>query len=82
MIKKYHIYKPLTNPWHREEEIHNNHETPGKQTKQRNQPLFPHQDDCKTRINIKYSTAKHTASKTPTQGVTIDNKSTTSEPTR
>ena len=27
----------ITNPWHREEEPHKNHETPGRQTKQRNQ---------------------------------------------
>ena len=31
-----------TNPWHHEEEPHNNHETPGRQTKQSNQlSLFP-----------------------------------------
>ena len=29
MIRKYHNYKLQTNPWHREEEPHNNHETPG-----------------------------------------------------
>ena len=37
MIRKYHIHKPKTNPWHREEEPHNHHETPGRQTKQSNQ---------------------------------------------
>ena len=37
MIRKYHIHKPQTNPWHREEESHNHHETPGRQTKQSNQ---------------------------------------------
>ena len=31
---KYRNYKLQTNPWHREEEPHNNHETPGRQTKQ------------------------------------------------
>ena len=31
-----------TNPWHRDEEPHNNYQTPGKQTKQNN-----HLDDCK-----------------------------------
>ena len=41
------------NPWHREEEPHNNHETPGRHTKQSNQLSFPHQDDCKTRRYIK-----------------------------
>ena len=37
MIRKYHNHKPKTNPWHREEEPHNHHETPGRQTKQSNQ---------------------------------------------
>ena len=27
MIRKYHNYKLETNPWHREEEQHKNHET-------------------------------------------------------
>ena len=37
MIRKYHNHKPKTNPWHREEEPQNHHETPGRQTKQSNQ---------------------------------------------
>ena len=41
------------NPWHRKEEPHNNHETPGIQTKQGNQLSIPHQDDCKTTRDIK-----------------------------
>ena len=41
------------NPQHREEEPHNNHETPERQTKQSNQLSLPHQDDCKTRMDIK-----------------------------
>ena len=28
MIRKYHNHKLQTNPWHREEEPHNSHETP------------------------------------------------------
>ena len=40
-------------PWNCEEEPHNNHETPGRQTKQSNQLSLPHQDDCKTRMDIK-----------------------------
>ena len=59
MIRKFHNHKLLTNPWHREEKPHNNHVTPGRQTKQSNQ-LFPtHQDDCKTRRDIKKRTTKH-----------------------
>ena len=48
-----------TNPWHRKEVPHNNHETPGRQTKQSNQLSLPHQDDCITRRDIKKRTTKH-----------------------
>ena len=41
MIRKYHNHKQQTNPWHREEEPHNNHETPGRQTNQSNQLSLP-----------------------------------------
>ena len=33
-IRKYHNQNLQTNPWHYEEEPHNNHEIPGGQTKQ------------------------------------------------
>ena len=33
MIRKYHNHKLHTNPWHREEEPHNYHEKPGRQSK-------------------------------------------------
>ena len=52
MIRKYHNHKLQTNPWHRKEEPHNNHETSGRQTKQSNQLPLPHQDDFKTRMDI------------------------------
>ena len=42
-----------TNPWYRAEEPHNNHETPGRQTKQSNQLSLPRQDECKTRMDTK-----------------------------
>ena len=51
-------HKLQTNPWHREEQPHNNHETPGRQTKQRSQFILPHQDDCKTRMDTKQRTTK------------------------
>ena len=38
------------NPGHSEEEPHKNKKTQGRQTKQNNQPSFPHQDDCKASI--------------------------------
>ena len=50
---KYHNYKPQTNPWYREEEPHDHHETPGRQTKQSNQLSLSDQDDCNTRMDIK-----------------------------
>ena len=50
MIRKYHNHKLQTN---REEEPHNNHETPGRQTKQSNQLSLPYQDNRKTRRDIK-----------------------------
>ena len=58
-IMKYHNHKLQTNPWHREKEPHSNHMTPGRQTKQSNQLSLPHQDDCKTRRDIKQRTTKH-----------------------
>ena len=53
MIRKYHNHKLQTNPWHREVEPHNNHKTPGRQTKQINQLSFPHRDDCEAKMDIK-----------------------------
>ena len=48
------IQQSQTADRHREEEPHNNHETPGRQTKQSNQlSLQSHRDDCKTRMDIK-----------------------------
>ena len=83
MIRKYH--KLQTNPWHREEEPHNNHETPVRQTKQSNQLSLPHQDDCKTKMDTKKRTTKH---KTITESHNesnnqqrINNRTTALEPT-
>ena len=53
MIRKYHNHKLQTTPWHREEELLNHHETPGRQIKQSNQLSLPHQDDCNSRMDIK-----------------------------
>ena len=59
MIRKYYNHNLQTNPWQHVKEPHNNHETPGRQTKQRNQTALPHQDDCNTRMDIKKRTTKH-----------------------
>ena len=40
MIRKYLNHKLQTNPWHPEEEPHNNQKTPGRQSKVTS-PLFP-----------------------------------------
>ena len=40
------------NPWHREEEPLNHHETPGRQIKQSNHLSLPHQDVCNPRMDI------------------------------
>ena len=58
MIRKYHNHKLQTNPWHREETLHNNHKTLERQSKQSKQLSGPHQDDCKTRMDIKQRTTK------------------------
>ena len=79
MIREYHIQKRQTNPWHREEEPHNTHETPGRKTKQSNQLSLPHQDEFKTRMDISNVQQNIEQLHTPTMGVTINNKSTTTE---
>ena len=60
MIRKYHNHKLQTNPQHREEESHNNHETPGRQAKQNNQidevVAFQCRDEDKDQESIQSST--------------------------
>ena len=41
MIRKYHNDKLQTNPYHHEDEPHNNQETQRRQTKQATSSLFP-----------------------------------------
>ena len=65
MIRKYHNHQLQTDLWHREGEPHNNHETPGRQTKQINQLPLPHRDDCKTRMDTKLRTTKQNNYKIP-----------------
>ena len=69
MIRKYHNHKLQTNPWHREAEPQNNHETPGRQTKQ----------SCKTRMDLSNVQQNIEQLQNPTIGVTINNKSTPAE---
>ena len=54
MIRKYHNHKLQANLWHCEEDPHNNHETPGRQSKATSS-FFPIQmSDCKTRMDTKF----------------------------
>ena len=81
MIRKYHNCKLQTNPQHRKEEPHKNHETLGRQTKPSNQLSLPHQDDCKTRNGHKSNVQQNMEQiHNLTMGVTINNESTTTEP--
>ena len=59
MIRKYHNHKPQTTLWHRDIELLNHHETPGRQIKRSNKISLPHQDDNNTRTDTKQRTSKH-----------------------
>ena len=76
-----HNHKLQTTPWHREEEPLNHHETPGRQIKQSNQlSLFPIKMISileRTKSNIQQNIEQL---QTLTMGVTINKKSTTTEP--
>ena len=81
MFRKYHNHKPQTTQLHSEEELLNHHETPGRQIKQSNQlSLFP----IKMIAILKwtYSNVQPNIEQlqTPIMGVTINKKSTTTEP--
>ena len=41
MIRKCHNHKEQANPWHRDEEAHDNHKTPGRKLQQTTSYLFP-----------------------------------------
>ena len=81
MIRKYHNHKPQTTLWHREEEPLNHHETLGRQIKQSNQlSLDPIKMIAKLeqiQNNVQQNIEQL---QTPTMGVTINEKSTTTEP--
>ena len=63
------------------EEPHNNHETPGRQAKQSNQLSLPNQNDGKARLETQNDAQQNIEQlQNPTEGVTINNESTTTEP--
>ena len=53
IVSEYDQEIPQSQTADHEEETHNHHETPGRQTKQSNQVSLPHQDGCKTTMDIK-----------------------------
>ena len=69
-----------TNPRYREEDPHISYETLRRQSKQRNQLSHPHQDDCKTRMEIKKRTTKHRTITDSHNESNNNSKSTTTEP--
>ena len=75
MIRKCPNHKLRRNRWHREEEPHNNHETPGRQTKQMNQPSLSHQDYRKLEWTQSNAQQNIEESRKPAMGVTINNES-------
>ena len=63
-----------TNPWHHQEEPHNNHKTPGRQTKQSNQlSLFPIEMIAKLEWTQSNTQQNIEQLQNPTVGVTINN---------
>ena len=55
-IRKYHNHKLQTTPWHRENEPHNNHETPGRQKSKLTDSLFPTKMIAKLECTTKHRT--------------------------
>ena len=77
MIKKYHNHKLQTNPWHREEETNNNHETPeDKQRKATSRPLFSIKMIEKLELTQSYAQQNIKQLQNPTIGLKINNEST------
>ena len=74
MIRKYHSHKLQTNPWHREEEPHNNHEPQGIQTSKATSSLYPIKMISK--LQWRQSNAQQNVEQfqNHTMGVTINNE--------
>ena len=80
MIRKYQNHKLLTNPWHRKEEPHNIRRHQENKLSKATNSLFPVKIIAK--LEWTYSNVQQIIEQlqTPTIGVTINNKSTTTEP--
>ena len=79
MIRKYHSHKLQTNPWHRKEEPHNNHETPGRQSKAISS-LFPIVMIAKLEWTQSNAQQNIEQLQNPTLRATINNESAPTEP--
>ena len=77
MIRKYHNHILQTNPLHPQGEPHNNHETPGRQTKPETSSLFPIKMIAKLEGTLRNVQQNIEQLQNPTLGITINNKSTT-----
>ena len=74
MITKYHNHKLQTNPLHRKEEPHNNHETSGRQPNQSNQLPSPIEMIAKLEWTQRNTQQNIEQSRIPTMGATINNE--------
>ena len=80
MIRKYHNHKPQTTPWHREEEPLNYTRHQEDKLSKATSSLFPIKMIAileRTKSNVQQNIEQL---QTPTMGVTINKKSTTTEP--
>ena len=59
MIRKYYNHKLQSYPWHHKEELHKITRHQEDKLSKATISLFPHPDDCKTRIDIEEHTTKH-----------------------
>ena len=79
--QKYQDHKPQTTTWHREEESLNHHETPVRQIKQSNQLSLPTKMIAILEWTLSNVQQNIEQLQTPTIGVTINKKSTTTTET-
>ena len=79
MIRKYNNHKLQTNPLHREEDAHNNHETSEDKQKKATSSLFPIKMIAKLEWTQSDAQQNIENLQNPTKGVTINNELTTTE---
>ena len=80
MIRKYHNHKLQTNGRHREEQPHNNRETPARKQSKGTSSLIPIEMIAKLYWTQSNAQQNIEQLQNPTMVVTINNESTTTEP--